>query len=211
MGGAEIGSVVLQPPAASFAIAGVDEAGRGPLAGPVVAAAVVLDDDEIIDGLTDSKLLTAAERLRLARAVRLRARAFAVSLAQPEEIDAMNILEASLLAMARAVAKLKIDCARVLVDGRHVPRLSGAAAGSEVAAIVRGDQLIPAISAASVLAKVCRDRLMRRWHRRFPGYGFDSNKGYPTPHHLAALAELGPTPIHRRSFAPVRSLGGSAG
>jgi ribonuclease HII len=147
----------------------VDEAGRGPLAGPVVAAAVILDPSNPIQGLRDSKRLSAAQRERLARTIRQRARAFALGLVGPEEIDEINILQASLLAMERAVLRLTI-----------VP-----------------------ISAASILAKVCRDRLMRRWHRRFPVYGFDRHKGYPTPDHLQALQQHGPSPIHRQSYAPV--------
>jgi ribonuclease HII len=201
--------LVLSLDVAASVLAGVDEAGRGPLAGPVVAAAVVLDDADPIRGLRDSKRLTAAQRQRLARAIRLRARAFAIALAQPAEIDALNILQASLLAMARAVAKLDVECGRVLVDGCHVPQLIGPARCGRVEAVVRGDQSVPAISAASILAKVCRDRLMRRWHRRYPAYGFDRNKGYPTAFHLEALAQFGATPIHRQSFAPVRALGGS--
>ena len=185
-------------------MAGVDEAGRGPLAGPVVAAAVILDDERPIDGLRDSKLLTEARRVELAKAVRRRARAFAVGLAEPAEIDGVNILQASLLAMERAVLRLGLKPDLLRVDGRQVPRFDGAEQPFLAESVVRGDQLVPAISAASILAKVCRDRLMRRWHRRYPHYGFDSNKGYPTPRHLAALSRFGPCPIHRQSFAPVR-------
>jgi len=185
-------------------VAGVDEAGRGPLAGPVVAAAVILDDERPIDGLRDSKLLTEARRVELAKAVRRRARAFAVGLAEPAEIDGVNILQASLLAMERAVLRLGLKPDLLRVDGRQVPRFDGAEQPFLAEPVVRGDQLVPAISAASILAKVCRDRLMRRWHRRYPHYGFDSNKGYPTPRHLAALSRFGPCPIHRQSFAPVR-------
>ncbi len=184
-------------------VAGVDEAGRGPLAGPVVAAAVVLDDNRPIEGLNDSKLLSERRRVELARTVRLYARAFAVALADPAEIDGVNILQASLLAMERAILRLGVEPDLVQVDGNQIPRLESA---TRIMAepVVRGDQLIPAISAASILAKVCRDRLMLRWHRRYPLYGFDTNKGYPTPAHLAALGRFGPCPIHRRSFAPVR-------
>jgi ribonuclease HII len=185
------------------AVAGVDEAGRGPLAGPVVAAAVILDDERPIVGLKDSKRLTAAQRQRLAREVRLRARAFGVALADPAEIDELNILEASLLAMTRAVAKLAVEPTLVRVDGAQTPRFEPRPAFT-VEAVVRGDQHVPAISAASILAKVCRDGLMCRWHRRFPEYGFDRHKGYPTREHLAALTTHGPCPIHRRSYAPVR-------
>lgn len=186
------------------ALAGVDEAGRGPLAGPVVAAAVILDDDRPIPELADSKRLSPSQRSRLARAVRAEARAFAVALAEPAEIDSMNILEASLLAMSRAIAKLSIVPAIVRVDGVQTPRCSGDGRPFEIEAVVRGDETIPAISAASILAKVCRDRLMRRWHRRFPAYGFDRHKGYPTRAHIAALGAYGPCPIHRRTFGPVR-------
>jgi len=186
-------------------VAGVDEAGRGPLAGPVVAAAVVLHDRIELPGLKDSKKLTALQRLRLAQQIHLRARAFAVAAASPEEIDELNILQASLCAMARAVAKLQIAPTHVRVDGNCVPRFDGSLRIVSAEAVVRGDALVPAISAASILAKVCRDRLMQRWHRRFPQYGFDRHKGYPTPHHLEALAEHGPCPIHRRTFAPVRA------
>lgn len=185
-------------------MAGVDEAGRGPLAGPVVAAAVILDDDRPIDGLKDSKLLTEARRLELAKEVRKRARAFAVALAEPIEIDGVNILQASLLAMERAVLRLGLKPDLIQVDGRQIPRFEGVEHAFHAEPIVRGDQLVPAISAASILAKVCRDRIMRRWHRRYPLYGFDSNKGYATPCHLAALSRFGPCPIHRQSFAPVR-------
>ena len=185
-------------------VAGVDEAGRGPLAGPVVAAAVILDDERPIDGLRDSKRLTEARRVELAKAVRRCARAFAVALAEPAEIDGVNILQASLLAMERAVLRLGVKPDLLRVDGQQVPRFDGAEQSFLAEPVVRGDQLVPAISAASILAKVCRDRLMRRWHRRYPHYGFDSNKGYPTPSHLAALSRFGPCPIHRQSFAPVR-------
>jgi len=190
----------------SLAVAGVDEAGRGPLAGPVVAAAVILDDERLIPGLADSKRLTPMRRARVAHAVRTDACAFAVALAEPAEIDSINILEASLLAMARAIAKLAVVPALVQVDGREIPRYSDDGRAFEVEAVVRGDESVPAISAASILAKVCRDRLMRRWHRRYPVYGFDRHKGYPTPDHLAALAAHGPCPIHRRTFAPVRNV-----
>jgi len=188
-----------------LAVAGVDEAGRGPLAGPVVAAAVILDDERPIPELADSKRLTPRQRSRVARAVRTEARAFAVALAEPAEIDSINILEASLLAMTRAIAKLSIVPTFVRVDGMQTPRYSGDEQPFEIEAIVRGDASVPAISAASILAKVCRDRLMRRWHRRFPVYGFDRHKGYPTQAHIAALAAHGPCSIHRRTFGPVKS------
>ena len=187
-------------------VAGVDEAGRGPLAGPVVAAAVILDGNRPIDGLKDSKQLSALKRRRVARDIRARALAFAVALADPSEIDTLNILQASLLAMTRAVGKLRITPTLVRVDGAQTPRFDARYAEMRVEAVVLGDQLVPAISAASILAKVCRDALMCRWHRRYPQYGFDRHKGYPTRAHLEALSEHGPCPIHRRSFGPVQRV-----
>jgi ribonuclease HII len=181
----------------------VDEAGRGPLAGPVVAAAVILDETNPVAGLRDSKCLTARQRVRLARAIRQRSHAFALAFAGPEEIDEINILQASLLAMERAVLRLRIVPDHVRVDGNRAPVFRGYARRFEVEPVVRGDQSVAAISAASILAKVCRDRLMRRWHRLYPLYGFDRNKGYPTPGHLSALQQFGPSPIHRQSYAPV--------
>ena len=195
---------------AAGVVAGVDEAGRGCLAGPVVAATVVLRADRPIAGLRDSKLLSRARRRRLAGAIRRRARAFAVALAAPREIDDVNILQASLRAMERAVRGLPVEPDLVRVDGNRAPRFDGG--GPAVQAVVGGDRLVPAISAASILAKVYRDRLMGLWHLRYPGYGFDANKGYPTPAHLAALARIGPCAIHRRTFAPVRrAAGGRSG
>ena len=187
---------------ATGAVAGVDEAGRGCLAGPVVAAAVVLHPDRPITGLRDSKLLSHSRRTRLARVIRRRARVFAVALAAPREIDDVNILQASLRAMERAVCGLRIDPDLVQVDGNRAPCFNGG--GPAVEVVVGGDRLVPAISAASILAKVYRDRLMGLWHLRYPGYGFDTNKGYPTAAHLAALNRIGPCAIHRRTFAPVR-------
>ncbi len=184
-------------------VAGVDEAGRGPLAGPVVAAAVILDAANPVAGLKDSKCLTAQQRVRLARAIRQRSHAFALAFAGPEEIDEINILQASLLAMERAVLRLRITPDHVRVYGNRIPTFRGYAHKFEVEPVVRGDQSVAAISAASILAKVCRDRLMRRWHRVYPLYGFDQNKGYPTPGHLSALQQFGPSPIHRHSYAPV--------
>lgn len=181
-------------------ICGVDEAGRGPLAGPVHAAAVVLDPQRPIDGLADSKVLSASTRQALALTIRAQALAFAVASATVAEIDHLNILQASLLAMRRAVLALRVRFDRVLVDGNQVPSLP-----FEVAPVIKGDARVPAISAASILAKTERDALMDRLARRFPQYGFAQHKGYPTPEHLAALAIHGPCRIHRRSFGPVRS------
>lgn len=178
--------------------AGVDEAGRGPLAGPVVAAAVILDPARPVRGLRDSKLLTAAARERLAGEIRATALAWSVAHADVAEIDALNILEATLLAMRRAVEGLALAPGEVLVDGNRCPRLACA-----VRAIVGGDRSVPAISAASILAKTARDAQLVELDARHPGYGFVRNKGYGTPEHLAALGRLGPCAVHRRSFAPV--------
>jgi ribonuclease HII len=182
-------------------MAGVDEAGRGPLAGPVLAAAVILDPRCPIPGLKDSKQLSPAARGKLSLRIRAEALAWAVAWADHEEIDRLNILEASLLAMARAVASLAIVPLRVQVDGNRCPRLS-----QPVMAVVKGDTLIPAISAASILAKVERDAVMERFDSLFPGYGFAIHKGYPTPEHLKALEAQGACRVHRRSFAPVRRV-----
>ena len=179
--------------------AGVDEAGRGPLAGPVVAACVILDPARPIDGLADSKKLTAARREYLAARIRECALAWSVAEADVEEIDRLNIFHATLLAMRRAVESLGCVPDEVLVDGNRCPQLSVPSR-----AIVRGDALIPAISAASILAKTVRDAGMIRMHEQHPEYGFDRHKGYPTAIHFTALQRLGPTPHHRRSFAPVR-------
>ena len=181
--------------------AGVDEAGRGPLAGPVMAAAVILDPRRPIAGLADSKHLSAATRERLAGLIRERALAWAVASSTVEEIDRLNILQASLLAMQRAVEALSIVPTEALVDGRHCPRLAMPAR-----AIVRGDALEPAISAASILAKTVRDAEMLRLHQLYPQYGLDRHKGYPSAAHRQALQVHGVSPIHRRSFAPVRNL-----
>jgi len=185
-------------------VAGVDEVGRGPLAGPVIAAAVILDAARPIEGLPDSKLLTHGRRQELAREIRSKALAFALAAADHTEVDSLNVLEASLLAMRRAVLRLRVGPAHVLVDGNRVPTFSAGAPGYIVEAVVRGDQIVPAISAASILAKVCRDRLMQRLDREYPGYAFARNKGYPTPDHLRGLDALGPCRIHRRTFGPVR-------
>ena len=188
-------------------ICGVDEAGRGPLAGPVVAAAVILDPARPIEGLRDSKLLTEAERVRLAREIRRNAKAFAVACASRDEIDGINILQASLLAMERAVLRLRLTPHLIRVDGRQIPAFSGQGKRYLAEPVIDGDNLVPVISAASILAKVCRDRLMRRLHRRYPQYGFDRNKGYATAAHLRALTAYGPCAIHRATFAPVREVG----
>ena len=188
-------------PAAASIICGVDEAGRGPIAGPVYAAAVVLDADRPIAGLRDSKLLSASRREGLADLIRRHSAAFAVGIASVEEIDRLNILQATLLAMQRAVAGLGMLPDEAWIDGNRCPRLPCPAR-----AIVQGDRLHAEISAASILAKTARDAEMRRMHQRFPRYGFDRHKGYPTSVHLALLAQFGPTEIHRRSFAPVRRV-----
>jgi ribonuclease HII len=182
-------------------IAGVDEAGRGPLAGPVVAAAVILDDLKPIRGLNDSKLLTALARERLNVQIHAKALCFCIAQASVEEIDRLNILQATLLAMRRAVEGLRLRPNKVLVDGNQLPRLKISAE-----AIIGGDAKVKAISAASILAKVYRDRLCQELHLQHPQYGFDGHKGYATPEHLAALKEHGVCPHHRRSFAPVREL-----
>jgi len=180
-------------------LCGVDEAGRGPLAGAVFAAAVILDPRRPVAGLADSKLLAAGRRASLAEAIRRDARAWAIASATVAEIDTMNILQASLAAMARAVRALGLDPDEVVVDGLHVPQLPW-----PCRAQVKADLLVPAVSAASILAKTARDEEMVELDARFPGYGFARHKGYPTAEHLAALRERGPCEIHRRSFAPVR-------
>jgi ribonuclease HII len=187
-------------------VCGADEAGRGPLAGPVVAAAVILDPRRPIAGLRDSKQLAPARREALAEAIRQRASAWAVAEASVPEIDRLNILQASLLAMRRAIEALEPAAELALVDGNQLPRLR-----IEARAIVGGDALEPAISAASILAKQHRDRLMDELDLAFPGYGFAVHAGYPTPQHLRLLRELGPCAAHRRSFAPVRLLLEGAG
>lgn len=179
-------------------VCGVDEAGRGPLAGPVFAAAVILNDRDPIAGLADSKKLTPRRRDVLAAQIRARALAWAVASASVEEIDVLNILQASLLAMRRAVDSLKTAPQEALVDGLHCPRLTCA-----VRAIVQGDSKVAAISAASILAKVARDAEMVELHLRYPQYRFDRHKGYPTALHLEALRVHGASAVHRRSFAPV--------
>jgi ribonuclease HII len=179
-------------------VAGVDEAGRGPLAGPVVAAAVILDDHKPIKGLADSKKLSALRRERLFDEIRAKALCCSVAMATVDEIDRLNILHATMLAMQRAVKGLRLRPSKVLVDGNRLPVLDVVAE-----AIVSGDALEPSISAASILAKVTRDRMLDELHLLHPGYGFDRHKGYGTAMHLSALRTLGPLPEHRRSFAPV--------
>jgi ribonuclease HII len=185
-------------------LAGVDEAGRGPLFGPVYAAAVILDPARPIEGLRDSKQLTARRRFELAQQIRACALAWQVAWADVEEIDALNILGATLLAMRRAVQGLALRPAVVLVDGNCLPRLEDCCARTQ--AVVRGDTRIAAISAASILAKQARDALMPQLARAYPGYRVDEHKGYATRDHLEALSRLGPTPLHRQSFEPVRSV-----
>ena len=183
-------------------VCGVDEAGRGPIAGPVYAAAVILDPERPIEGLADSKLLTPARRERLAQEIRARASAWSVASASVEEIDGLNILQASLLAMRRAVERLALPPEEAWIDGGHCPRLSVC----RVRAIIGGDRLHPVISAASILAKTERDAEMCRLHLRYPQYGLDRHKGYPTREHLALLRRFGVCEIYRRSFSPVRQL-----
>lgn len=200
--GALQGQLSVGLPAGAEPVCGVDEAGRGPLAGPVYAAAVVLHPDAPVAGLRDSKTLSARAREALAEAIRERALAWSVASASAAEIDALNILQATLLAMRRAVDGLGLRPALARVDGNRAPALSCA-----VQTLVRGDALDPAISAASILAKCARDAQMDALHERFPQYRFDLHKGYPTALHLSLLREHGPCPEHRRSFAPVRKLG----
>ncbi|HLQ14114.1 MAG TPA: ribonuclease HII [Steroidobacteraceae bacterium] len=186
-------------------LAGVDEAGRGPLAGPVMAAAVILDDDRPIMGLRDSKRLSASRRNELATLIRERALAYGLGAALPAEIDAINILQATLLAMRRALEALALRPTHIIIDGNKAPQLADLFGECRIETLVRGDDLVPAISAASILAKTCRDAHMSELDERYPGYGFARHFGYPTLAHVAALRRLGPCPIHRRSFAPVRS------
>ena len=182
-------------------VAGVDEAGRGPLAGPVVAAAVILDDLKPIAGLADSKTLSPRQRERLSAEIHARALCFSVAQASVEEIDRLNILQATLLAMRRAVMGLRLKPHKVLVDGNRLPTLDIVAE-----AVVQGDRKVPAISAASILAKVARDRWCLEIDAEYPLYGFAAHKGYGTAQHLAALQRHGATPWHRRSFSPVAKV-----
>lgn len=182
-------------------VAGVDEAGRGPLAGPVVVAAVILDPHHFIAGLDDSKKLSEKKREVLFPEIKAKALAWSIIEVGVEEIDSLNILQATLLGMRRAVEGLTPMPSLALIDGNRAPALD-----CEVKTIVQGDSLEPAISAASILAKVFRDQLMGDYHRRFPCYGFNRHKGYPTAEHVRLLQENGPCEIHRKSFAPVRKL-----
>ncbi|MEW3861981.1 ribonuclease HII [Pseudomonas aeruginosa] len=182
-------------------VAGVDEVGRGPLCGPVVTAAVILDPSRPILGLNDSKKLSEARREALFEEIREKVLAWCIARAEVEEIDRLNILHATMLAMQRAVEGLSVTPRLALIDGNRCPKLA-----VPCAPVVKGDSQVPAIAAASILAKVSRDREMVELDRVYPGYGMAGHKGYPTAVHLEALSRLGPTPIHRRSFAPVREL-----
>lgn len=183
------------------AIAGVDEAGRGPLAGPVYAAAVIFRDDAPIAGVADSKKLSASRREKLFVQIQAEAAAWCIARAEVEEIDRLNILQATMLAMSRAVAGLSVQPAHVLVDGNRSPDF-----GCPSTPVVKGDDRVAVIGAASILAKVARDQDLQRLDEEYPGYGFSRHKGYGTKVHLQALKELGPCPAHRTSFAPVRRL-----
>jgi len=182
-------------------IAGVDEVGRGPLAGPVVTAAVILDPEKPIEGLMDSKALSEKKRDALEPLIKERALAWSIGRCEVEEIDQFNILQATMIAMQRAVAGLAVTPGQVLVDGNRTPDF-----GIPAEAIVKGDQTVPEICAASILAKVCRDREMVELDEQYPGYGLAKHKGYPTKAHIEALQIQGVTPIHRRSFGPVKKL-----
>jgi ribonuclease HII len=185
-------------------IAGVDEAGRGPLAGPVVAAAVILNPRRRIDGLADSKVLPREERERLAPIIRTRAIAWSVAWADRDEIDSLNILGATFLAMRRALLGLPVCPTHIQIDGNQLPRLEDLNLGCSVETIIGGDASVAAISAASILAKTCRDAMMQDLDRHYPGFHLATHKGYGTPAHLEALRGKEPSPLHRRSFNPVR-------
>jgi len=191
----------LEEHSALTLVAGVDEAGRGPLAGDVVAAAVILDESHTLSGLTDSKLVSATHRNRLFLEIREQAIAFSIARASVEEIDSLNILQASLLAMHRAVSRLPGAPHFVYVDGNRLPSWDYPSQ-----AVVKGDSRIASIAAASILAKVTRDREMEALDAKYPGYGLARHKGYPTRAHMEALRKLGPTPVHRKSFSPVSEL-----
>jgi ribonuclease HII len=184
--------------------AGVDEAGRGPLAGPVVAAAVILNPRRRIHGLADSKVLPAEERERLAPIIRERSLAWAVAWSDRDEIDNLNILGATFLAMRRALLRLPVCPTHIQVDGNQLPRIDDLNLGCTVESIIEGDACVAAISAASILAKTCRDAMMEKLDRCYPGFDLAAHKGYGTPGHLEALARREPSPLHRRSFEPVR-------
>lgn len=193
-------------PGKNYLVAGVDEAGRGPLAGPVVAAAVILDPGAPIQGLDDSKKLTEARRLALFPMVQSRALAWGIAWADSQEIDTLNILQATMLAMRRCLLGLAVAPAHVRVDGNRCPSLAGTGLTCTMEAIVGGDALVAEISAASILAKVTRDAMMGKLDLVYPGYGFAGHKGYPTAAHRRRLLEAGPCPLHRRSFAPVAAV-----
>jgi ribonuclease HII len=187
-------------------VAGIDEAGRGPLAGPVVAAAVILDQcGPRIRGIADSKVLAPATRETLAARIRDRSLAWGLGWADAAEIDTLNILQATLLAMRRALLGLRLAPAHVIVDGDRCPSLAGLPFDCSIEAVVAGDASVSCVGAASIIAKVARDHYMCALDRRFPGYGLAAHKGYGTAAHLDALRRLGPSPVHRRSFAPVQS------
>ena len=192
-------------------VAGVDEAGRGPLAGPVVAAAVILNPRRRIEGLADSKVLPAEERSRLAPIIRTRAIAWAVAWADRDEIDSLNILGATFLAMRRALMRLPVCPTHVQVDGNRLPHLDDLGLGCTAEAIIEGDASVAAISAASILAKTFRDAMMERLDVCYPGFQLAAHKGYGTPAHLEALSRQAPSPLHRRSFSPVRAAAGGNG
>jgi ribonuclease HII len=185
--------------------AGVDEAGRGPLAGPVVAAAVILDPMRTVEGIADSKALSHPRRAELALEIRARSIAYGLGWADAAEIDALNILQATFLAMRRALAALACAPAHVIVDGNRCPDLAGLNLDCSIEAVVKGDARVQCVGAASILAKVARDDHMVELDLRYPGYGLAGHKGYPTQTHVAALQRLGPSPVHRRSFRPVQS------
>ncbi len=182
-------------------MAGVDEVGRGPLAGPVIAAAVILDPENPIQGLMDSKKISENKRILLSKEIREKALSWSMGRAEHDEIDSINILQASLLAMKRAIESLSLQPELVLVDGVYCPDII-----YKVEAIIKGDSKIPAISAASIIAKVARDNEMIALDNKYPGYGFSQHKGYPTKMHINALKELGISSIHRKSFSPVKRL-----
>jgi ribonuclease HII len=209
----KIDSVAQKQIASTSLIAGVDEAGRGPLIGPVVAAAVILNPNDPIIGIDDSKKLTAEKREQLAIEIRARAVAWSVAMADAEEIDQLNILQATLLAMRRALQGLQTAPGKILVDGNRCPNIEGLPFQCGIEAIIGGDAKVTAIGAASILAKTVRDQMLIELDAKYPGYGLAVHKGYPTAAHVRALHELGPTPVHRRSFEPIKSMmkGGGKG